>query len=61
MFPKEKGIMSDDIIIRSLFLYVVSVRTKVGDKGVCGVQGPLPFAPGVGGKSFSSKIESDPS
>ena len=29
MFPKAKGIMSDDITIRSLFLFAVSLRTKV--------------------------------
>ena len=29
VFPKAKGIMSDDITIRSLFLSTVSVRTKV--------------------------------
>ena len=29
MFPKAKGIISDDITIRSLFLSAVSVRTKV--------------------------------
>ena len=29
MFPKAKGIMSDDITIRSLFFSAVSVRTKV--------------------------------
>ena len=29
MFPKAKGIMSDAITIRSLFLYAVSVRAKV--------------------------------
>ena len=29
LFPKAKGIMSDDIRIRSLFLSVVSVRTNV--------------------------------
>ena len=29
LFPKAKGIMTDDITIRSLFLSVVSIRTKV--------------------------------
>ena len=29
LFPKAKGIMSNDITIRSLFLSAVSVRTKV--------------------------------
>ena len=29
MFPNAKGIMSDDITIRSLFLFAVSVRIKV--------------------------------